>query len=166
MKTKRIEGTIPDCEDIYKIYKNIAPVDIMINKRIRDIVDYRVFFVKLCLDYTNATTTTIAKFVNRHHASVLHYRKNFEVFCVSNKKAYRDYRIAEQKIIAIFPSASLHSIPEIETDPLDLSRKYIRRYHATKTKLNFFRKYSIKLEEKLKKIREVEKFRKRESNEI
>ena len=152
MKKNNSKRTIPDCEDIDRIYKNYCPVNIMENSRTRDVVDYRVFFVKLCLDYTEATNTVISKYIKRHHATINHYKNNFEVFCINNKKAYRNYLSAEKHIQSVFPSAGKQPVKNIEADPLNVSRMYIRRYHASKTKLNFYKEYSRSLELKIKTL--------------
>ena len=97
------EKVLPTLDDVYNIYSKYVPVDIKSNTRLREVVDYRVFFFKLCLDYTTATNTKIASFANRHHSTVNHYVNNFDSFSLNNKKAYNVYVRVEKELIEKFP---------------------------------------------------------------
>jgi|TARA_B100000212_G_scaffold65175_1_gene45099 hypothetical protein len=150
-------GLYPTLSDIDTIYKRYTDVDYLADNRKRSTVDVRAFFVKLCLDYAEESFEKIAQYMGRDHSTICHYKKNFEVFVLNNKKAYRCYLRAEQEILDMFPFL-LSKLKDRET-PVEegvtlnqIQKKYIRKFHQAKVKIKFYRDYTKKLEEKLKKF--------------
>tara|TARA_R110002167_G_scaffold106599_6_gene273247 strand:+ start:5827 stop:6303 length:477 start_codon:yes stop_codon:yes gene_type:complete len=49
-------------------------LDIRNKRRRKDLVTARVLYTYLCINSTNITTTAIGEEINRHHATILHYK--------------------------------------------------------------------------------------------
>lgn len=150
MQTKKL---IPSLDDIYNIYSTYVPVDIKSNTRLREVVDYRVFFFKLCLDYTDETNSRIAAFANRHHSTVNHYVNNFESFSLNNKKAYNLYVRVEKELIDKFPIL----LERYESTPgklivSEIPKTFAKKYEDMINQLDFYMEKTVKLERKIEEL--------------
>jgi len=142
-----VKKLAPAIEDIFEIYKKYTVgVDILESRRLREIVDYRVFFVKLCVDYTSATYSQIARFIKKDHSTIHHYLKNYDAFVLNNRRAYEVYLRVEDEIIHLYPSAIFVGSNEkkkearnIEMVGTEMHQSYARRFHAQRVKINFYK---------------------------
>lgn len=145
---------LPTIEDVHNIFKKYTVgVDYLEMNRRRDIVDYRVFFVKLCLDCTNNSASSIARFIKRDHSTVVHYRNNFDSFTINNHRAYSQYLKASEEIADIYPATLSNDRKDkksakyrtkrdfhISVDTVEIHKTYARRFHSMRVKLNHYKR--------------------------
>lgn len=137
----------PALEDIFEIYKKYCiGIDILEKRRLREIVDYRVFFVKLCIEYTSSTYSQIARFIKKDHSTIHHYMKNYDAFVMNNRRAYETYLKAEDEIIHVYPSAVFvggndkkKEARNIEMAGTEMHQSYARRFHAQRVQIDFYK---------------------------
>lgn len=147
------EKVLPTLDDVYNIYSKYVPVDIKSNTRLREVVDYRVFFFKLCLDYTTATNTKIASFANRHHSTVNHYVNNFDSFSLNNKKAYNVYVRVEKELIEKFPVilGRYEETPE-KIQSGGIPKTFSKKYEEMINQLDYYMEKTVSLERKIEEL--------------
>lgn len=145
---------LPTIEDVHNIFKKYTVgVDYLEMNRRRDIVDYRVFFVQLCLDCTNNSASSIARFIKRDHSTIVHYRNNFDSFTINNHRAYSQYLRASEEIADIYPATLSNSRKDkksakhrtkkdfqISVDTIEIHKTYARRFHSMRTKLDHYKR--------------------------
>lgn len=68
---------------------NIVPVT-----RKREVVDLRVIYAQILLKNTNYTTIETGKYIGKDHATIIHYRKQF-----NNLITYPEFRSLYNKIV-------------------------------------------------------------------
>jgi hypothetical protein len=167
MSKDEIEKLLPAIEDVHSIFKKYTVgVDYLEQNRRRDIVDYRVFFVKLCLEHTNSSASAIARFIKRDHSTIVHYRNNFDSFTINNTKAYSQFLRAGEEIIDIYPAAATTKRKdkksaknrtkkdfEIKLNTVEIHKTYARRFHSMRVKLDYYKGMSIKYKEKFNTLK-------------
>jgi len=155
-----VKKMAPDIEDIYEIYKKYAVgIDILEKRRLREIVDYRVFFVKLCVEYTSSTFSRIARFIKKDHSTVHHYLKHYDAFVINNRRAYETYLKVEDEIIHVYPSAVFvggndkkKEARNIEMVGTEMHQSYARRFHAQRVKIDFYKDLCQQQKATIKKL--------------
>lgn len=75
--------------------KNVTDIDITLPTRKRYIVELRVIYAQIMLKNSDLTTNQTARYLNKDHATIIHYRKLFD-----NLMAYSEFRSLYSKIIS------------------------------------------------------------------
>lgn len=75
--------------------KIVTDIDITLPTRKRHIVELRVIYAQIMLKNSDLTTNQTARYLNKDHATIIHYRKLFD-----NLMAYSEFRSLYSKIIS------------------------------------------------------------------
>lgn len=124
---------------LYEI-KNLVEAEIKlplgVKKRTRPYVIGRFIYGKLAKEYTSESLQNIAKEINRHHCSVLHYLNNFEPFYkqdVSLQKKYDKLKKDLNRIIGLDDKKNIVTQPKkihpyrLRNAPQSLRRLFKKR---------------------------------------
>ena len=79
-------------ESITVAIKYVTHIDIRNEKsRHRDVVDARKMFGHIAYNYTMMTFDKIGSYINKNHATVMHYNKEAKVLCETDKTFKRKF---------------------------------------------------------------------------
>jgi len=79
--------------EVIEHIKNVSGIDITNDTRKRSVVELRVIYAQIMLKNSDLTTKQTAKYLNKDHATIIHYRKLFD-----NLFAYSEFRELYKKI--------------------------------------------------------------------
>lgn len=82
---KHIEERLKD------IVNRVFEVDIMEKTRRREVVEARMVYTRILRDSEFMTVSKIAKSLNKNHATILHYLKNFKYFIKPDERLWDMY---------------------------------------------------------------------------
>lgn len=157
-KPQEFKRYIPSIEDINQIYKKYTRKDIFQKTRLREVVDYRKMFVCLATKYTKTTLHEIARYFEMNHATMIHYRRTFDVVVASNPLAFEAYLSAEKDVVDTFPYAAeifLRNLKKPDVKSAHLT--YLRKMHAFSIKIEFYRKLTYMQQKKIDELLNAEK---------
>jgi hypothetical protein len=83
--------------DVIERINQVTGVDITKKTRNRNVVELRIIYAQIMLKNTDFTTGKTARYINKDHATILHYRKQFD-----NLFIYQDFKNLYIKIISGF----------------------------------------------------------------
>ena len=101
MGRQKIKSYDKELKEVYDFINEKFRVNIADKVRSNHYVDLRVLYFKMSLDYTLASTTEIAKLVNRDYSTLIHARTNLFDYTMSKKhiqEAYNEFFGIENKI--------------------------------------------------------------------
>ncbi len=78
-------------ERLKDIVNQIFKVDVMKKTRKREVVEARMVYSKILRDSEFMTASRIAKSLNKNHATILHYNKNFKYFIKPDERLWDMY---------------------------------------------------------------------------
>lgn len=73
------------------IVNQIFEVDVMAKTRKREVVEARMVYSRILSDSNLMTLSRIAKSLNKNHATILHYNKNFKYFIKPDERLWEMY---------------------------------------------------------------------------
>lgn len=79
--------------EIIEHIKKVTGYDIREKSRKRNVVELRVIYAKLLLENSEIRTKQAGEYINKGHATILHYRKQFDSFFM-----YSEFRDLYYKI--------------------------------------------------------------------
>ena len=75
--------------------KNVTGIDIVPVTRNRKVVELRIIYAQIMFENSDLTTGKTGYYLNKDHATIIHYRKQFD-----NLMAYSEFRNLYSKIIS------------------------------------------------------------------
>lgn len=78
-------------ERLKDIVNQVFDVDVMGKTRKREVVEARMVYSRILRDSEYMTLSKIAKSLNKNHATIIHYNKNFEYFIKPDEKLWHKY---------------------------------------------------------------------------
>ncbi len=78
-------------EKLKQIVNEVFKVDLMSKSRVRRIVEARMVFANIFMKYTMSTATKTGEYINKDHATILHYNKRFDYVIKVDKDLYELY---------------------------------------------------------------------------
>lgn len=125
--------------------KAVLGIDILNGRRNRELVDARTIFYYIMRNDFNKKVSAIGKNVRKHHATVLHSLKSFDILVKSDRKFKEDY----QKVVA--------ALSEIEDAGLLLTEEDIKKIQEENSHLLIQSEFlTLELEKKSKTIKNLE----------
>ena len=115
--------------EVIEHIKNVSGYDIRKETRVRNIVELRVIYAQLLLKNSDLTTKQTGKYINKDHATIIHYRKQFDNFFMYSE--FRDlyYKITSNlKLNAKSKKERLEDLGWTDINPLlinDILKIYV-----------------------------------------
>jgi|TARA_R100000482_G_scaffold124922_1_gene79929 hypothetical protein len=106
-----------DIKNIKKIVEEETGYDLLNKSRKQELVYARAMYYKLCREYSLNSLQTIARSVNKNHATVLHGIKLFDNWiCKHDKRYSKIYKNIDEKIEYKFKRESRYKNKEYYKD--------------------------------------------------
>lgn len=85
-----------EAQKTFEFINDFFGFDISIKSRKRNIVEARMMYAKLMKVYTNASLTDIGLLINKDHATIIHYLKNFRYIKKQDREFSNKYDILSE----------------------------------------------------------------------
>lgn len=100
-------------EKLKQIVNEVFEVDLMSKSRKRRIVEARMVFANVFMKYNDVSSVQTGRYINKDHATVLHYKNRFDYIIKADEFLYKSYLDCAKRYTDFF---NLQADIEIDTE--------------------------------------------------